>query len=224
MKYNRIVLIWMFVIVGVLTGCSNGRVQMSLADNTIVEDTKADSPTDDFENPTAKSGMDGKEESETDQTFCESQDECIYVYVCGHVAKPGVYTLQPDARICDAISLAGGVLEDGRGEALNQAEHMTDGQTLYVPGKDEALNGAVSVAVGSSEEDGRIDINIATKEELMTLPGIGESKALTIIQYREEHGAFEKIEGLMEIPGIKEGVYNKIKEKIKVSPSSISKR
>ena len=224
MKYNRIVLIWMFVIAGVLTGCGNGRVQMSLADNTFVEDTKTDSKADDFENPTTESGMDGKEESETDQMSCESQDECIYVYVCGHVAKPGVYTLQPDARICDAISLAGGVLEDGRGETLNQAEHVTDGQTIYVPGMDEALNEAVSVTVGSSEEDGRVDINIATKEELMTLPGIGESKALTIIQYREEHGAFEKIEGLMEIPGIKEGVYNKIKEKIKVSSSSISKR
>lgn len=229
MENNRIVMIWMFVAACILTGCGNGRVQMSLADNTFVEDTEADNLKEDFGSSTSEYSMNREEESEADQVSSElkegkTTEDCIYVYVCGHVAKPGVYTLQPEARICDAISLAGGVLEDGRGEALNQAEHVTDGQTLYVPGKDEELNGAGSVTVGSSEADGRIDINLATKEELMTLPGIGESKALTIIQYREEHGAFEKIEGLMEIPGIKEGVYNKIKEQIKVGPSSISKK
>jgi competence protein ComEA len=71
---------------------------------------------------------------------------------------------------------------------------------------------------GTAEEeaDDRVNINTADKEALMTLPGIGESKAETIIQYREEHGSFDSIEKLMEIPGIKEGVYNKVKDQIKV--------
>jgi len=136
----------------------------------------------------------------------------IYVYVCGHVQQPGVYQLAEDSRVCDALSLAGGILEDGNAEALNQAEHMVDGQTLYVPGIGEADNRDAAPA-----EDGLLDINTAAKEEFMTLPGIGESKAAAIIQYREEHGMFEAIEELMEIPGIKEGVFNKIKDKIKTS-------
>ena len=134
----------------------------------------------------------------------------IYVYVCGHVEKPGVYTFFPDSRICDAIEAAGGVTADGEGQALNQAELLQDGQKVYVPGMGEDL-------ATSNEDDGKVNINLATKEELMTLPGIGESKALLIIEYREEHGVFETIEDLMNIPGIKEGVFHQIKECIKVS-------
>lgn len=134
----------------------------------------------------------------------------VYVYVCGHVERPGVYPLEVGARICDALELAGGVTGDGKPEALNQAEYVEDGQTIYVPGIDEEAESAET-------EDGLVDINQADKETLMTLPGIGESKADIIIQFREEHGAFESIEELMNIPGIKEGVFNKIKNSIKVS-------
>lgn len=151
------------------------------------------------------------EEKESRMTEVEKQTESIYVYVCGKVANPGVYQIPADARVCDAIMLAGGVLEDGNGEALKQAALMTDGETIYVPGIEEGMDGTCLV------DDGRVNINVATKEELMTLPGIGESKADIIINYREEHGAFSSIEELMEIPGIKEGVFNKIKDSIKTS-------
>ncbi len=107
--------------------------------------------------------------------------------------------------------MAGGVLDEGRAEALNQAEHMSDGQTIYVPSKEEAIQEGQE-----AETDGLININTASKEDLMTLPGIGEAKADMILQYREEHGAFSSIDGLMEIQGIKEGVFNKIKNRIKV--------
>ncbi len=134
----------------------------------------------------------------------------LYVYVCGYVEQPGVYPLNPGARICDALALAGGVTSDGKPEALDQAQHVEDGQTIYVPGRYEDVDNAVV-------DDGLIDINKADKTMLMTLPGIGESKAELILQYREEHGDFEAVEDLMNIPGIKEGVYNKIKDSIKVS-------
>ncbi len=137
--------------------------------------------------------------------------EEIYVYVCGYVKQPGVYCLSEESRICDALRLAGGVLEDGNAEALNQAEHVTDGQTLYVPGIGENIR-----EESASEEDGLLNINMAVKEDFMALPGIGESKAADIMQYRQEHGSFKSIEELMEIPGIKEGVFNKIKDKIKI--------
>ena len=164
---------------------------------------------------TAKGSTDSDLQTRTDEadiSFQSTTQESIYVYVCGHVRNPGVYPLTPESRICDALEAAGGVLEDGNAQALAQAEHVTDGQTLYVPGYGEDT--AQQVA---EEEDGLVNINAAGKEELMELPGIGESKADRILEYREEHGAFETIEELMEIPGIKEGVFNKIKGCIKVS-------
>lgn len=141
----------------------------------------------------------------------EKQTEYICVYVCGQVANPGVYQVAADARVCDALEMAGGILEDGNALVLKQAEHMTDGETIYVPGMDE------NVEITDSSDDGKVNINTASKEELMTLPGIGESKADIIIEFREEHGAFQSIEELMEIQGIKEGVFNKIKDYIKTS-------
>ncbi len=134
----------------------------------------------------------------------------LYVYVCGCVENPGVYSLEEGARICDALELAGGVSKEGKPETLHQAEPLADGQTIYVPSKFEVVD-------TTSEEDGLVDINKADKAGLMTLPGIGESKAEVILQYREEHGAFQSIEDLMQIPGIKEGVFDKIKDSIKVS-------
>lgn len=133
----------------------------------------------------------------------------VYVYVCGCVEQPGVYSLKVGARVCEALEMAGGVTDDARPEALNQAEQVKDGQTIYVPSLYEATS-------NDEVEDGLVNINQADKDMLMTLPGIGESKADIIIQYREEHGSFETIEELMDIPGIKEGVFNKIKSLIKV--------
>ena len=139
--------------------------------------------------------------------------EMIYVYVCGHVAKPGVYALENGARIYDALEQAGGTLDDAEGESLDQALPVTDGQTIYVPAIGEQER---NEATQKESEDGLVNINEADASALMTLPGIGESKASVIIQYREEHGAFQSIEDLMGIPGIKQGVFDKIKNNIKV--------
>lgn len=144
----------------------------------------------------------------------------IYVYVCGSVEKPGVYELDEGSRICDALELAGGVTEDGVPEALDQAKPVADGQTIYVPNISEEWdrtsqdNSGVDGSTSDPDMDG-ININTASKDELMTLPGIGESKAADIIRYREEHGGFKTIEEIMNIQGIKEGVFNKIKAMIR---------
>ena len=205
MKFNRIFVLWMLIIVVILAGCSNGEVQMTVKEDAVLENAdKEDIPN------TSEAAKDFESHQKT------SEADCIYVYVCGHVLSPGVYALDKQARMCDALALAGGISEDGCGEALNQAEHMTDGQTLYVPGIDEVQTPVNMAEALNGVDDGKVNINTASKEELMSLPGIGESKADMIIQYREEHGLFESIESLMEIPGIKEGVYNKIKSEIKV--------
>ncbi|MGN0437126.1 MAG: helix-hairpin-helix domain-containing protein [Lachnospiraceae bacterium] len=142
----------------------------------------------------------------------KASEELIYVYVCGCVNNPGVYSLMPGDRVVDALTLAGGITENGNPLAVNQAQKVTDGLTLYVPGIDETTDAGMVSAV----DDGLVNINTADKETLMTVPGIGESKANAIISYREEHGNFNKIEDLMEISGIKEGVFNRIKDYLKV--------
>ena len=156
----------------------------------------------------------GKSDSEK-----EKSTENIFVYVCGAVQKPGVYGLLPGQRICDAIAAAGGLSEQAAGDSLNQAEVLSDGQMLRVLTTEEAAAATVQPGqeTAESSRDGRVDINTADASALMSLPGIGQSKADAIIAYRNEHGAFKAPEELMNISGIKEGVYQKIKDSIKVN-------
>ena len=166
----------------------------------------------------------------------------IYVHVCGQVACPGVYPLPAGSRLYEAIEAAGGLLESGAGEWLNQAAQVGDGQQIYVPSNEEVrqaqqggadgLQGteaglyiAQQGSMGSLQpsgqftppDDGKVNLNTASKEQLMTLSGIGETKAASIIAFREEHGGFQKIEELMEVEGIKEGVFNKVRNQIRVN-------
>jgi competence protein ComEA len=163
--------------------------------------------------------------------------DVIYVHVCGAVKVPGVYCVKAGSRLYEVIEAAGGLNEDACEEALNQAAPAEDGQQVYVLTKEEAkerkLTGADTMASdgtasagaassgttasdGVAEDDGKISINTADKAQLMTLTGIGEAKATAIIQYRESHGAFQDLEELMQIEGIKEGVFSKIKDQIKL--------
>ena len=137
---------------------------------------------------------------------------------------PGVYELRTDARIYEALEAAGGMTEDAAADWINQAEALSDGERIYVPTQEEAEESAQSVSgqwadpngnAGGSASD-KININTAAKEELMTLSGIGASKAESILKYRQEHGNFQSIEDLKKIEGIKDGVFNKIKDDITV--------
>lgn len=141
----------------------------------------------------------------------EEEESLVYVYVCGQVVSPGVYELSEDARVKDAIEVAGGMTEAAALTYLNQAEHLKDGQKIYVPTSEE-----IEREEQASAADGKVNLNTAQLQELMTLSGVGESKAQAIIQYRETQGAFTSIEDIMKIDGIKEGVFNRIKDKIKV--------
>lgn len=141
----------------------------------------------------------------------------LYVYVCGEVNEPGVYELKPGSRVYAAVQAAGGMTETADPNYLNQAESLTDGQRIYVPSRKETESSGGSsngLEPAGEKESGKVNLNTAGKEELMTLTGIGEAKAESIMRYREEHGAFQKPEDLMKIEGIKSGVFNKIKEHI----------
>lgn len=173
---------------------------------------------------TGDGAADGSAEKGTPET--EGADSTLYVHVCGAVARPGVYSAAVGTRVYQVIEMAGGVTEDGAGDALNQAETVTDGQRVEVPTREQAASGSiassqVSKGNGSGENAGTgkavVNINDADAELLSTLPGIGEAKALSIISYREKNGRFRTVDEIKNIEGIKEGLFNKIKDYISIN-------
>lgn len=152
-------------------------------------------------------------------TEAGSTKASIFVHVCGAVARPGVVELPEGSRADDALHAAGGFLEDAARDFVNLAARVEDGQKLYFPAKEEAEElmaaAKTSQQAETAKEDGTVNINTADKEKLCTLPGIGESRAEDIIAYREKNGGFGRIEEIMNVPGIKEGAYDKLKARIR---------
>ncbi|MCR4892095.1 MAG: ComEA family DNA-binding protein [Lachnospiraceae bacterium] len=152
------------------------------------------------------------------------QRKYIYVYLCGAVNKPGVYELPEGTRLYELINRAGGLAEDAAAEALNQAGILTDGSQIRIPSlseldEAEAAGGSPQLIAeggtgGGSAKGGLVNINTASATELMTLNGIGQSRAEAIIAYRDEHGGFSSIEDIKQVTGIKDGLFNKIKDQI----------
>ena len=153
----------------------------------------------------------------------EAQDT-VTVYVCGQVKNAGVYELSEGARIVDALIAAGGLTKEAAAYYLNQAELLSDGGMIYVPSNEEleasdvGQSGAAGTVSGGAEgsgvQGGLVNINAADKAGLMTITGVGEAKAEKIIAYREQYGRFQAIEDIMNVPGIKEGMFLKIKDQI----------
>lgn len=173
----------------------------------------------DLEESTELSDMEGTltgaiGENASDEETTQKQ---YYVHICGAVSKPGVYCVEEGSRLYEVILLAGGMTQDAADEAVNQAEEVSDGMQIYIPTRAEVKDGSSYVPVaGEVDHDGRVNINTADLEQLCTLPGIGETRAQAILSYRAEHGAFQSVEELMNVAGIKAGVYEKIKELIRI--------
>ena len=163
---------------------------------------------------------------EREETESSTEPKTIHVHVCGAVKHAGVYLLYEHSIVEDAVKAAGGVLDDGAADYLNLAGSIHEGDKIYVPFLKDlenpyGLTADPDHSPGSSESvqgqnDGLIDLNTADRNQLMTLTGIGESRADAIIAYRSDHGNFQKIEDIMKVSGIKEGAFNKIKDQIKV--------
>lgn len=151
----------------------------------------------------------------------ETTKEEIAVHVCGAVNHPGVYYLTTGQRLHEAIHEAGGFREDADENYLNQAMFVEDGMKIIVPtiGETaiESMEETIITISGTSGKEQKININTADVALLCTLPGIGESRAESIVLYRQEHGCFRKPEDIMNISGIKEAAFNKIKDYITVS-------
>ena len=143
-----------------------------------------------------------------------SSDKIIYIDLGGAVAKPGVYKVTPDTRLYMVIEMAGGLTEDADTNYVNQASFVEDGEKIIIPSKGDPA-AAVNDVQGTSAADqyGLVNINIASKDELMTLNGIGEVMAERIIEYRTGN-RFKNKEDIMSVKGIGSGIYEKIKDSI----------
>ena len=160
------------------------------------------------------------------------------VHICGAVSAPGVYELPAGSRIIDAVEAGGGFLPEADEACCNLAEEIVDGCQIYIMTKSESCadgqaekKAGIQTSPGGDMqtadknvrsnsapalENGLVNLNTADVVALMTLPGIGESRAKAIISYREQHGAFAQIEDIMKISGIKQAAFSKIKDKITV--------
>ncbi len=158
-----------------------------------------------------------------------TQEVTCYVHICGAVKSPGVYQVQKDCRLIDLVKQAGGFTSEAAEAYINQAIKVQDGQRIYIPTEKEvkelsveermAGDGALEMteqAASGASGSKLININTATAEELMELPGVGEAKAASIIEYRNTKGNFKTIQELMKISGIKEGLYQKVSSYITV--------
>lgn len=157
------------------------------------------------------------------------KNENIIVHVSGAVNKEGIVELKNNSRIIDAIDKAGGLKDEADITNINLAYIIEDGMKIHIPSKEEKESTIIvesNIDSGTVEQSNeiksnnnkklKININTATKTDLETLPGIGESTALKIIEYRKEKGKFKLIEDIKQVNGIGENKFNKTKELITV--------
>lgn len=159
------------------------------------------------------------------------------VDIKGEILTPGIYTLKSNSRVIDVIEMSGGLTENADTSVINLSKKITDEMVIIIYSKSEvkdfektketekivqekcikkdenALKNDACITA-SAKTSGKVSINTATKEELMTLTGIGDSKAEDIIKYREENGPFKTIEDIKNVSGIGDSLFAKIKENI----------
>lgn len=140
-------------------------------------------------------------------------EEYIDVFISGCVNNPDVYTLKKGSIIKDAVEMAGGFSENACRDYVNLAKKLEPGEHIIILSQDEAESLNPVQVEDAPSSSSLVNINKASKEELMSLPGIGERKAEAIIKYRNSK-SFSNIEDIMNISGIKEAAFSKIKDKI----------
>ena len=203
-KYNLLKILLaalVLVIAGVVYSCmSANEAQVNITD----AETETEGSSFDVQTETA------------DTETSESLQQELCVHVCGAVETPGVYYLAEGSRIHEAVEQAGGMTDEAAQSYVNLAEVIADGMQIYIPTQDEVDSGSIPDEFQPETDDGLVNINTASVSELMTLTGIGESKAEAIITYRENVSSFAAPEDITNVSGIGDSVYEKIKDKIKV--------
>ena len=209
----------LLVVVFLISGCKREEISWNTKDAKSNSSENQQAETD-WQNVTDYDGEndhggenDHDDENDQKDTQVEQIDraDLCYVYVCGEVNEPGVYTLLEGSRAFEAIEMAGGLSELAATDYINQAELIKDGMKLEIPTKEEA---DVLEETIKSEQGGLVNINTASKDALMSIPGIGEGRAQAILDYREKSGEFLSLDDLLKVDGIKQGIYDKMKDHI----------
>lgn len=209
------------------------------ADGGLEEDVEADGDLE--EDVEADGSLDHETEDITANDVSNLQKEIvIYVHLCGAVKEPGVYQVAEGSRLDAVVTCAGGLTEQAASEYINLAQIVVDGQQYFIPSIEDVegvnrldytnsfpeVTGSTNTSIAGGKTNTEklseqatsdyVNINTATREELMTLTGVGEAKADSIIAYRETVSQYETIEDIMKVSGIKEGLFQKIKDRITV--------
>ena len=217
-------------------GDGNRKVESKVEDTDPNREAKSNAGDTD-QNREAESSAGSTDRTELSDASSE-ETKTLVVHICGAVSAPGVYELPAGSRIIDAVEAGGGFLPEADEACCNLAEEIVDGCQIYIMTKSESCaDGQTEKKAGiqtspdsdmqttdrnvrsnstTALENGLVNLNTADVAALMTLPGIGESRAKAIISYREQHGAFAQIEDIMKISGIKQAAFSKIKDKITV--------
>ncbi len=162
------------------------------------------------------------EDSDVNNIVGQPNMDKIVVHIEGEVANPGVYELNKDSRVFDAVEAAGGLLKDADKKWVNLAKKIVDEEYIYIPNKNEEnielrYRDNLSAPANAIENTNLININKANIMELKALPGIGDVLAGRIIEYRNEEGGFKSIEELKNVSGIGDKRFSDIKNKITVN-------
>ncbi|HEL2007401.1 helix-hairpin-helix domain-containing protein [Streptococcus suis] len=159
----------------------------------------------DFPQPEqTSSSSDLVEENSTEASEESSQ---LVVDVKGAVVKPGLYTLEADARVNDAVEAAGGLTSQADPKSINLAQKLSDEAVVYVASKDENISVVASTTASSAmspeeKNTSLVNLNTATEADLQTISGIGAKRATDIIAYRESNGGFKSVDDLNNVSGI----------------------
>lgn len=209
MKQKKKIL-WMLLPVLIFVGCGT-------QDSILKRDQPETGSLEEQQDTETVYNVESETQNEKPEQEEKSLQEWIYVDVCGAVRNPGVYRIEAGSRVFQVLEQAGGCTEEASLETVNQADLLTDGQKIRIYTKEEAGQMEKKLQEADPLLDDRVDINRAGKEELMTLTGVGETRAQAILAYRETHGSFSSVEELMQVEGIKEKTYEKLKDQIRIN-------
>lgn len=241
-KKIKTIIIIIILVITIIYGIwkeNRGKIKIeNINEQAEITDIEDNEKTKNLHNTTVENNenIKNKETNKTDKNK-------IVIYIIGEVKQEGVYELDENSRISDAIEKAGGTKENADLSQINLAYKIEDGMRIYIPKKGESVqdkekiedktqevvtgkstditnttsvNTNLSINKKSKTDIEKINLNKATQTELETLPGIGPSTAEKIIEYRKENGNFKNIEDIMNVNGIGESKYNKIKDLVSV--------
>lgn len=227
-KKERIIgaIVLLVVLGSVLLFVSNMRKPQEFSQKEVLEmfNEEGDSGMESTKKISSKSETVNEEKNQDEK----AERKNIVVEIKGEVVKPNVYTLAENSRVNDIIEKAGGLTSEANINNINRASLLSDGECIVIRNindkdadvQEENLNSKVNTLSqgGNVASNGdSININTASKDELKTLSGIGDTKAEAIIEYRDSNGGFKSIDELKNVSGIGEGTLNKIREKININ-------